>query len=120
MRWPELDEAEMIAIGSADGVDSGQNVSHDEVRGRMTAYNADVLTLLPYRLCTRRVCLHGCNVSVRAAGREVADDFSAEARQVWQEHRGRVTALEILAASLGEASAEEPATHEPQDFLRLA
>ena len=108
VRWPELDEAEMIAIDSADGVDSGENVSHAEVRDRMTAYNADVLTLLPYRLCTRQVCLHGCDVSVREAGREVADDFSAEAGQVWQEHGGRVTALQILTASLGEASGARP------------
>jgi hypothetical protein len=57
-------------------------------------------SLLPHRLCTRRVCRHGCVPAVRRSGARIAREASAEAASVWAEHHGRSSAMEPIVQSL--------------------
>ena len=82
VRWPQLDESRTLRVTAADGVDSGRVVSDEDVRERMAADTEVVRRLLPYRLCTRKVCTRGCDVAVRSKGRILARDVAKDAHRV--------------------------------------
>ena len=99
-RWPERDEAELIQVRSAPGVDSGRKVSDAVVKIHMASAAEAVRALLPYPLCTREVCLGGCDPQIRDKGHSVAAQLASQARQIWQEASGRAEALGPIAAEL--------------------
>jgi Helicase HerA, central domain len=107
VRWPQLDEAEVVTVRAADGINSGSHVSNGDVALRMQDATAEVRRLMPYRLCTREVCRQGCDPAVRARGDEIADDLRVEVRAIWAQHAGTASALapicERLAAVGGES-----------------
>jgi FtsK/SpoIIIE family len=100
IRWPERDEAELIRVTAAPGIDSSRRVSGDDVARRMLERARVIRSLLPYPLCTRTVCPAGCEPSVRAEGSRIAADVRPAAREVWHESNGTVRALGPIASML--------------------
>ena len=100
MRWPERDEPEVVHIRPATGVDSGRKVSDETVKAHMADHAAGVRRLLPYSLCTRDVCQHGCDPAVRRDGELIAKDLGKEARDLWKKHDGGIDALPPIARLL--------------------
>jgi DNA helicase HerA-like ATPase len=108
-RWPGREEAELIKVQPADGVDSGRRISDDQVRAAMAAANDGVYELLPYSLCTRDMCLSGCQPRVRSTGHALAVELGAEARKHWSdagEHK--VQALEPIMSGIRSRAGAEP------------
>jgi hypothetical protein len=100
VRWPQLDELEFVQVKAADDVDSGRNVTNEEVQLRMAAESEKVRRLLPYRLCTKGVCTAGCDPTVRAGGEKLARSLGDEAKQIWTEHNAGFSALAPIAGTL--------------------
>lgn len=104
IRWPGLDELEFVHVRPAKGVDSGRPMSDAELQERMAAESEAVRRLLPYRLCTRDVCVAGCDPGVRSRGRSLARDVADDARRLWKQHGGHIDALAPIGSILAEAS----------------
>lgn len=104
IRWPGRDEAELIRVTAAAGIDSGRRVSGDDVADRMLECARATRSLLPYPLCTRTVCPAGCDPSVRAEGSRIAANMGPAAREVWRESNGSVRALGPIASMLAQAA----------------
>ena len=104
MRWPELDEPELVQVEPAEGIDSGAPVSDDRVRVAMADHREAVYQLLPYALCTREVCRNGCDVRTRAEGQRVALEIAPTAKREWTAAGGSVQALAPIARQLGDGS----------------
>jgi len=100
VRWPQLDELEFVQVRAADGVDSGKNVTNEEVQRRMASESQGVRRLLPYRLCTRGVCTSGCDPAVRLGGEKLARSLGDEASLIWKEHSAGFSALGPIASKL--------------------
>jgi hypothetical protein len=73
----------LIEVQAADGVDSGRNVDDRVVMAKMQRARESNQSLLPYKLCTREVCVTGCTSDVRVQGRSSARELSEEARAAW-------------------------------------
>jgi uncharacterized protein YheU (UPF0270 family) len=84
IRWPEMDEAMLIQVEAAEGVDSGRHIDDATVKAKMSAVRQQNQSLLPYRLCTRDMCPAGCAQTVRTAGRTIARDEADQARSLWE------------------------------------
>jgi hypothetical protein len=104
VRWPELDEPEIIAVEPADGTDSGRPVSDDSVKAAMRSRRNEVHRLLPYSLCTRDVCNSGCDSHTRNDGQRLALELATDAHREWKAAAGTSKALAPIAARLGDAS----------------
>lgn len=100
VRWPEQDDAELLQVRPATGIDSGRNVADGSVGDHMALSAAAVKALLPYPLCTRSVCTRGCEPDIRGDGQSIAIQVGAEARKIWGDSQGRVDALQPIAAIL--------------------
>lgn len=72
VRWPERDEATIVQIAPALGVDSGRKVKDELVAEHMTGYTSQLRLLLPYKLCSLEICPQGCEPDIRRAGRVAA------------------------------------------------
>lgn len=104
VRWPEQDEAELVQVSSAEGIDSSRHVADELVIQRMAKERRDVQSLLPYPLCTRTVCTKGCDASVRSGGRRIATGVGPAARRIWERSKGAPTSMTQIAPILaGEA-----------------
>lgn len=99
-RWADQDEAELVTVRPAPGVDTGRAVSNERVAAHMATTTVETRSLLPYALCTRNVCAVGCQPAVRASGQRLAMATGAEARRIWTEGKGRVATLDPIAAEL--------------------
>ncbi len=82
-RWPGRDEAELIEVQPADGVDSARHVANDQVRSAMADANDRVYQLLPYPLCSRQMCASGCQPTVRSTGHRLAAGLGDTAQKHW-------------------------------------
>ena len=91
-RWPQIEEAELIEVQPPEGVDSSRSVADEKIRARTEDERQRVRSLLPFTLCTRRICLNGCDPAQRTEGRRTAETVGAEAGVLWREHRGNATA----------------------------
>ena len=100
VRWPPLDEAQVIRVTPGPGIDSGAPVPDEEVRTAMATHSDAVRRLLPYDLCTGAVCAGGCSQTVRPRGAAVAQAAGARARELWQRSRGTAGAVDDLARLL--------------------
>ena len=100
IRWPERDEAELIRVTAAPGIDSSRRVSGDDVAHQMLERARMTRSLLPYPLCTRTMCPAGCEPSVRAEGSRLAADVRPAAREMWRESNGTARALGPIASML--------------------
>ncbi len=100
VRWPQRDEAELVQIVAAPGVDSGLHVEDAEVGSRMASERQAVRSLMPYALCTRDVCQGGCDPKVRAAGHSLAAETGGQARKAWEASGGKAEALDSIAPLL--------------------
>jgi DNA helicase HerA-like ATPase len=100
MRWPQRDEPEIVQVTPGAGVDTGHRVKDETVRVHMSSYAAETRRLLPYAMCTREVCLSGCDPARRKEGDLIAKDLSAEARGVWEKSEGNIKASTIITKAL--------------------
>jgi DNA helicase HerA-like ATPase len=107
-RFADQDEAELVTVRPATGIDTGRAVSDEAVAAHMAPTTAVTRALLPYALCTRAVCQSGCEAGVRANGQRLAVATGAEARRIWTEGKGRVTTLDPIAAELAAGASDEP------------
>jgi DNA helicase HerA-like ATPase len=82
MRWPGRDEAELVRIEPAPGIDTGRPVPDADVAVAMTSARDAAKSLLPYALCTAAICPLGCDQEVRAASVELAERLSTTVRQI--------------------------------------
>jgi len=98
VRWPQRDEAEIVRVKAAEGIDSGTPVSDVTVAERMREQSDAVRRLLPYRLCTRDVCQGGCSAVVRPRGEQIAKSNGGEARKLWKQHQGTAESLAPISA----------------------
>lgn len=111
VRWPQRAEAELVRVTTADGVDSGRAIDDAVVEERMAVFTAEVRALLPYRLCTRAVCEHGCAASVREAGADIAADVGPEAAAAWSAHGGAFDSARPVARLLAARAADARAAY---------
>ncbi len=86
-RWPTVEEAEFIRVEVFPGIDTGRNVTTDEVARHMRLREPETIHLLPYALCTREVCTEGCDPRVRASGEAISMAVENEARMVWRQKK---------------------------------
>jgi DNA helicase HerA-like ATPase len=107
-RWPEHDEAELLRVLPAPGIDSGRTVADATVAAHMAPHAEAVRALLPHRLCTRAVCTAGCVARVREEGQSIAAAVAPAARARWRDAAGRVDVLEPLVAALLTEAGGEP------------
>lgn len=111
-RWPERDEAEIVQVQPASGVDSGNPVNDDTVKQRMAAFSADVRSLLPYALCTREICTQGCDPLRRNEGQRTARDLGPKAGREWQSADGSTRALVPIVNLIStETDGDQPLTY---------
>jgi hypothetical protein len=110
VRWPERDEAEIVKVRAAPGIDSGRDVSDDIVKAHMADTTRATRKLLPYGLCTRDVCVGGCDPAVRREGHLTANQFGRPARKRWDAHASNtIEALpEIAELLVNEADGDIP------------
>ncbi len=110
VRWTGGERPELIAVQPSHGVDSGRGVPNGRVAERMSVHNASVRSLLPFRLCTREICIRGCQTQVRSAGQMLAIELAPDVRQQWGEARSRSAsapnsaiepAMNVIAAKTG-------------------
>ena len=99
-RWPGRDEAELIRIQPALGIDSGRRTPDEHVKGRMMAQSSEARSLLPFPLCTREICTLGCSAAVRREGEELARDIGRSAAHAWEAANGSVAALDPIIGML--------------------
>lgn len=107
VKWPALEESAVVRVEPAEGVDSGRSVSDELVRERMAEETLVVRRLLPHRLCTRDMCVGGCDARVRARGRELARAESDRVRALWREHEGKAGALAPIVDALADAAEDD-------------
>ena len=100
IRWPERDDAELLLVAAAPGVDSGRRVTDQEVADRMVEHTKVTRRLLPHPLCTRSMCSQGCEPPIRADGSRVAAQAAAAARNAWAEANGTARALQPIVSIL--------------------
>jgi len=100
IRWPELDEAILIQVAAAEGVDSGRQTEDNVVAAKMQKVRLRNQSLLPYKLCTREICDRGCSPLVRNAGRSLARSQSDEARKLWEAAQPPASARFVIALRL--------------------
>lgn len=72
VRWPPLEDAQLVVVRPTAGVDTAARISNEEVRSRMAVHGKRVRSLLPFALCTREVCVSGCDPDRRTEGRRIA------------------------------------------------
>lgn len=99
-RWPQIHEPEFVRVSPGPGIDSGAVVPSEHVRQHMASETRAVHGLLPYPLCTRDVCVGGCDPLVRAAGEDIAGQIARSVAQTWQHHHETVAALPPIADAL--------------------
>ncbi len=92
-RWPGRDEADLMHVDAAAGVDSGRGTSDELVKSRMANHTDQVRRLLPYPLCTTEVCTTGCVPSRRTEGEQLAVLVGPVAQRIWQDANQTVSAL---------------------------
>jgi hypothetical protein len=101
VKLPMRDDAVVVKIAPADGVDSARNVPDEVVAARMAEARAATLRLVPYPLCSSSVCPGGCSYAVRKEGRAIAKAARHEAGRLWQQAAPRtVEALDPISALL--------------------
>jgi DNA helicase HerA-like ATPase len=101
VKLPEHDDAVVVRIEPADGVDSGRRVPDEAVAAHMAEARAATQRLLPYPLCTASVCPRGCSSAVRKEGRAIAKAVGPAAGRLWQEAAPRTAdALDPISARL--------------------
>jgi hypothetical protein len=101
VKLPEHDDAVVVRVEPADGVESGRRVADEAVAARMAETRAATQRLVPYPLCSASVCPHGCASAVRKEGRAIAHALAGEARRRWEAAAPRtVDALDPLSARL--------------------
>lgn len=94
VRTPEAQEMQLIRVEPPTEVLDEEAVATDEdVQVHMAAQAAHTRRLLPFALCTRDVCVTGCNPGVRRAGRQHADRLGPEARAAWSTAKGELPKL---------------------------
>jgi hypothetical protein len=98
VRLPGWDEAALVRIDPAPGVDSGRNTSDGEVLARMQHVRADVQSLVPYAICSDEVCPGGCSPAIRQRGRTDGRLVGDEAEAIWRTHGGAASALGEIAS----------------------
>lgn len=103
-RWPGRDEADVIKVRVADGIDSGRKTTNEFVMERMAAITAQVRSLLPYALCTREICTSGCMPKVRANGQHLAVQEGADANKYWNGANRTAAALDPIIGLLADSS----------------
>lgn len=73
VRTPDAQEMQLIRIKpSRDILDEEAVATDEDVRVHMAAHAAQTRRLMPFGLCTRQVCLAGCDPDVRRRGRQLA------------------------------------------------
>ena len=104
IRWPERDEAQIVRVTTASGVDSQREIDASLVAERMTSHGKHNRELLPYRLCSTQVCRNGCESTVRQVGRNGARSVQQAATAVWLDKAksGHERALTIAALASSE------------------
>lgn len=121
MRWPERDDAEVILVRPASGVDSARVIPDSRVAQHMAEESHATRSLLPYGLCTRNVCSNGCEPTVRAEGRRVAAGIGPQARRLWIDNRGTSRALAPIVSILAdETDRDEQLTYCAAAHLAVA
>jgi DNA helicase HerA-like ATPase len=108
VRWPPMEESEVMRVVAPADVDSSEDVSDEVVRERMAAPTREVRRLLPYPLCTRDVCAGGCDPDVRRDGDGVADDVADVAARLWEESGETAQALDPIVALLRREAGDDP------------
>jgi hypothetical protein len=99
VKLPDYDDAVIVKVQSADGVDSGRRLSDEVVISRMAGARAATHALMPYPLCSASMCPQGCSYAVRREGRAIAKAIGAEAHRLWQEAAPRtIDALDPITA----------------------
>ena len=108
-RWPGLDEAEVVRIEPEPDVDTSATVPDDEVSSHMAAHRDAAALILPYSLCTLRVCVSGCDARRRRAGRRLAVQLAETATKAT---KAAVSARQPPVTAVGELVAD----HAPTDL----
>ncbi|MGY1774079.1 ATP-binding protein, partial [Blastococcus sp. SYSU D00813] len=110
VRWPALDEPELVQVRPDPSLDSGRRVDDRAVREAMSAHRAEVARLLPYQLCSSAVCTSGCQATTRRTAGQTADLLGADVGARWRRTaEAGLSALPELAASLARHSAGDVA-----------
>lgn len=100
VRWPGRDEAELIKVQAAAGVNSARPVTNESVTERMSVATDAVRRLLPYALCTIEVCTKGCVPERRAEGQQLAAGTGPIANRIWNDADKTVAALDPIVSML--------------------
>ena len=59
---------------------------------------------MPFAMCTAEMCPRGCEPHIRAAGERIARTVGHEAEEMWNEHDGRIDALQPICELLSRHS----------------
>ena len=97
VKWPPMDDPELLLVTPGNGVDSGRPVSDEHVMERMASETAAARSLMPYSLCTRDICPTGCSPSVRFEGHAIAEEIRSDAQEIWETAKGSAETLPVLA-----------------------
>jgi Helicase HerA, central domain len=110
VKWPPLDEPQVIRVVAGVEIDSSATVTDEEVRVEMAHHSNAVRQLLPFELCTRVVCSSGCGQTVRSRGEAIASSTRLQARQIWEQSQGTAESLDNLAPLLLAEASLDPQT----------
>jgi hypothetical protein len=108
VRWPELDEVELVQVEPIGEVDSGRYVPNDVVAEHMYEHRRQTSQLLPYQLCSSDVCIVGCLAKTRRWGANSAEAVGEQAGKLWSDAKAaRRDAVGPIADLLAEKSGGE-------------
>lgn len=134
LSWPGHQEAELVRIHREETVDPGVPFVDEALLVHMESVRKSNLALLPFHLCSRQICLEGCDPARRSASEAIAAHERNRAPGVPIGPRRAGLLASTVSADFGSdrahgycaavqlvlgGGASMPANLEPEDFREL-